>query len=86
MLVSEWACQTPPGAPAGRGFEFEPVAFDVELGDRAHSNATDIVQTSYHPVPIDDEDADAFFRRWGFLLAEAVAGRLKNVHRGLPTG
>jgi hypothetical protein len=51
-----------------------------------HSNAMDIVQTSYQPVLIDDEDADAFFRRWVFLLAEAVAGRLENVHRGLPTG
>jgi hypothetical protein len=70
---------------SGRAFEFEPVAFDVELADRAHWNAMSIVQVSYPPVPIDDEDAEAFYRRWGFLLGEAVAGRLQNVPRGLPT-
>lgn len=68
----------------GKAFDFEPAAFDVELADRAHSNAMDIVQTSYNPVPIDDEDVDSFYDRWVYILGEAVAGRLQRLPRGLP--
>lgn len=69
----------------GRSFEFEPVAGDIDLADRAHWHGVSVVQVAYAPAPVDDEDAEAFYRRWGFLLGEAVAGRLQNVPRGLPS-
>ena len=52
------------GNPLTRqGFQFEPAAVTAELADRAHSNAMDVIQTSYPPIPIDDEDEDAFCQR-----------------------
>jgi hypothetical protein len=69
---------------AGRGFEFEPAAVTPELADRAHSHAMDVIQSSYPPLAIDDEDLDAFCRRWAFILAEACEGRLQNLPRNLP--
>lgn len=68
----------------GRGFQFEPAAVTAELADRAHSPAMDVVQESYPPIPIDDEDTDAFCQRWAHILAEACAGRLQHLPGSLP--
>ena len=70
-----------------QGFQFEPTAVTPELADRAHSQAMDIVQTSYGPVPIDDEDLDAFCHRWAHILAEACHGAdlLRDLYQGLTT-
>lgn len=69
---------------SGRGFEFEPAAVSPELADSAHSSGMGIVQASYIPVPIDDEDVDAFCQRWAHILAEACHGRLRQLPRSLP--
>lgn len=68
---------------AGRSFEFEPAAVNAELADRAHWTGMDIVQASYGPFAIDDEDVDGFCARWIHVLAEACAGHLKRVPRAL---
>ena len=68
----------------GRGFQFEPAAVTAELADHAHSPAMDVVQESYPPIPIDDEDTDAFCQRWAHILAEACAGRLQHLPGSLP--
>ena len=67
-----------------QGFEFEPAAVSPELADRAHSPAMDVVQVSYQPTPIDDENIGEFCERWAHILAEACAGRLRNLPRSLP--
>lgn len=73
------------GSPfSSRRPEFEPCALDAEGADRAHSAAVDIVQVSYPPIAIDDEDVHGFCKRWVFILAEACAGRLQNLPRALP--
>jgi eukaryotic-like serine/threonine-protein kinase len=68
----------------GRGFQFQPAAVTTEFADRAHGAAMDVVQVSYGPYPIDDEDKEAFCKRWTHVLAEACAGVLQNVPRALP--
>ena len=67
-----------------RGFEFAPAAASVELADRAHSNAMDVVQVSCGPYPIDDEDTEFFLQRWTHILAEAAVGALQRLPRRLP--
>ena len=69
---------------APTGVEFEPAAVSPELADRAHSPAMDVVQVSYQPTPIDDENIGEFCERWAHILAEACAGRLRNLPRSLP--
>jgi len=68
----------------GYGFPFEPTAVSPEIADRAHWAGMDVVQTAYHPVPIDGEDVDAFCNRWLFILAEACNGGLKQMPHSLP--
>lgn len=68
----------------GQGFEFQPAAVTPELADRAHSPAMDVVQASYPPVPIDDEDVGSFCERWAHILAEACAGKLQHMPTSLP--
>ncbi len=70
---------------SGKAFEFEPVALDAENADRAHGQAMDVVQTAYHPTPVDDEDSEMFFRRWAHILALAAEGKLKTLPSSLPT-
>ena len=69
----------------GRGFKFQPAAVTPDLADRAHSSGMDVVQASYPPVPIDDEELDAFCERWTYILAEACAGRLQHMPTSLPS-
>ena len=38
-----------------------------------------MVQSSYDPIPIDDEDAERFIDAWASFLAEASAGRLQHL-------
>jgi serine/threonine-protein kinase len=68
----------------GKGFEFEPAAANVELADRAHSNAMDVVQVSYGPYAIDDEDLETFVQRWTHILAAAASGEMERLPRALP--
>lgn len=69
---------------SGHAFQYEPVALDPAMADRAHSGALDLVQTMYAPATIDDEDTESFCRRWAHVLAEACAGRLHNMPSSLP--
>lgn len=69
----------------GRRFQFQPAAVAPDLADRAHSSAMDVIQASYPPVPIDDEDLDAFCERWAYVLAEACEGRLQHLPTSLPS-
>lgn len=67
----------------GRGFQFQPAAVGPDLADRAHWHGMDIIQPSYPPIAIDDEDLDAFCQRWAHILAEACDGRLQHLPRRL---
>jgi hypothetical protein len=44
-----------------------------------------IVQVSYGPYAIDDEDLEEFLKRWTHILAEAASGNLKRVVRAFPS-
>jgi hypothetical protein len=70
--------------PTQKGFDFEPAAAHPELADRAHWTGMDMVQVSYGPYAIDDEDSEAFFQRWTHIFAEAASGGLQRVPRVLP--
>ena len=63
----------------GRRSRFEPIALPPQEADRAHAPGMAEVQTSYDPLPIDDEDIDAFCSRWAHILAEACAHRLQHL-------
>lgn len=64
--------------------QYEPCAVSSELADRAHAPGMDIIQCTYGPIAIDDEEIDAFCDRWVNTLAEACAGRLQNLSWGMP--
>lgn len=63
----------------GKKFRCEPTALPPQEADRAHGPGMAEVQTSYDPLPIDDEDIDAFCSRWAQILAEACANRLQHL-------
>lgn len=60
----------------GKRFMYEPAAVAPHLADVAHSPIMSEVQVAYQPIPVDDEDADAFCKRWADYLGEACAGKL----------
>ena len=61
----------------GKKFRCEPIALPPQEADQAHAPGMAAVQPSYDPLPIDDEDINAFCSRWAHILAEACANRLQ---------
>jgi hypothetical protein len=62
----------------GKKFRCEPIALPPQEADQAHATpGMAAVQPSYDPLPIHDEDINAFCSRWAHILAEACANRLQ---------
>lgn len=56
---------------------FEPFDLDATEADLTASPAIHVFQIAFGPSPIDDEDAEDFYRRWVFLLTQATEGKLR---------
>lgn len=50
---------------------------DLALADRAAGPALDTLCQAYPPRPIDDEDAERFYRRWIALFTKVAEGKLQ---------
>jgi len=59
--------------------QYEPFELhDPSKADKAACASLGTLQIAYGPKPIDDEDFDSFYQRWGDLLAKAVRGVLEH--------